>query len=97
MKDLLSDSDLMELLYRITGNVYSFAEAQGRYLGSEENFTRTGTTYQLMPETLDNGFFDWYCDYRPYHQFFPLKQDCVLNFLKYWYIWQNKWIDFDNV
>jgi hypothetical protein len=91
IQDQLNDYELMELLYRVTGNVYSFATAQGRYLGSEEQFTREGTTYQLMPETTDNGFFDWYCDKRPYNQFFPSKNDCVLNFLKYWHIWKHKW------
>lgn len=46
-----------------------------------------GTFYQLMPDGLDNGFFNWYCYEREDYQLFKSKEMCVAYFLKFWMIW----------
>lgn len=89
MQDNLTDLEYSQLIWQITKCKYSFAITEGRWLGSADKFTRKGECYQLMPDTINGqAFFDWYCDKRPYNQFYPLKQDCVLQFLKYWYEWK---------
>jgi hypothetical protein len=83
MKHKLSSHELTELVYRITGQIYTFAVADGKWCGLDSD-----TAYQLMPHTFDTGFFDWYCLERVNDQFFANKEDCTLNFLKYWFKWQ---------
>lgn len=46
--------------------------------------------YQLMPNTIDDGFFDWYCYVQPNNQFFRTKEMCILYFIKYWTEWSRK-------
>lgn len=46
-----------------------------------------GQFYQLMPDGLDEGFFNWYCRERMYNQFFTTKEMCVASFLKFYIIW----------
>jgi hypothetical protein len=82
----LTDFDLSQIVYRVTGQFYGFAVASGYFMEMQAE-----EVYQLMPHTVDNGFFDWYCLERVDHQFFETKQECTLQFLKYWYIWKNKW------
>ncbi len=48
---------------------------------------RNVTCYQLMPDTVDDGFFDWYCYERDYYQFFQSREMCAAYFLKFWIIW----------
>lgn len=87
MKYEFNDYDLMQLVLRVTGQLYTFAVADGAFCG----FKGVDTVYQLMPHTDDDGFFDWYCLERVDDQFFETKQDCALNFLKYWHIWKGQW------
>jgi hypothetical protein len=43
--------------------------------------------YQLMPDTMDDGFFDWYCHHRDDQQFFASSETCALHFIYYWMQW----------
>ncbi|CAN5721498.1 hypothetical protein BH10BAC2_BH10BAC2_17890 [soil metagenome] len=81
-----NEDDFTNYLFDITGLDYSFAVSSDRMWGNKKE---KGTFYQLMPDSIDNGFFDWYCDRCPYHQFFKLKTEAVLRFMKYWWEWGN--------
>jgi hypothetical protein len=54
-----------------------------------EKDVQHGTFYQLMPDGIDDGFFDWYCEKRQDYQFFISKEMCVAYFLKFWILWKN--------
>ena len=54
--------------------------------------TESGSFYQIMPETDDDGFFDWYCDNRPNNQFFKTTEMAVLHFVFWWNVWQKEMI-----
>lgn len=92
MKRELDDLEYYQLILRITGKLYTFAIADGSWCGMDG----VDTAYQLMPErdALDE-FFDWYCLERVDDQFFATKQDCVLNFLKYWHMWKGQWKNYN--
>jgi hypothetical protein len=84
------ENNTKEYLYFFTGQKYCFAESSSRvWTNSEivEQMECNKPFYQLMPETLDDGFFDWYCFNRPDNQFFKTREMCVLYFIKYWTDW----------
>ncbi|MBC7388249.1 MAG: AbrB/MazE/SpoVT family DNA-binding domain-containing protein [Opitutaceae bacterium] len=79
-------------MQHFTGFPYSFAVSSSRKWGSEDSLveSRQEGYYQLMPDHIDSGFFDWYCNERPYHQFFKTKEKAMLYFLKFWWSWTKK-------
>lgn len=80
------------LLFNITGQLYSFA------VGSAMRWVRNAKVqhspdhedgyFQLMPDTHDDGFFDWYCANRENEQFFEKKEHAALHFIYYWMEWE---------
>ncbi|OIN59808.1 hypothetical protein [Arsenicibacter rosenii] len=81
-----TDVELGMYLFSITSQKYTIAQASERTWGQvREN----GLFYQIMPEGLDNGFFDWYISERPDHQFFRTVEMAVLYFIFYWNIWNS--------
>lgn len=85
--DFENEDDYSIYLKELTGFNYDFAISSHRKL-SENSPVETGEFYQLMPTTKDDGFFDWYCDNRMYHQFFASQWAATLQFIKYWFQWQ---------
>lgn len=84
-----ADKYYHKYLLTITGRSYTFANASHRKWDSEHAEIEEGNFFQLMPYSLDStGFFDWYCDERPYNQFFRNKHEAVLEFVKYWLAWK---------
>jgi|AntAceMinimDraft_14_1070370.scaffolds.fasta_scaffold01232_11 hypothetical protein len=81
--------DVSKYLHFITNNYYSFAAGAVRKWGNVEKVERSDELpfYQLMPDNLDDGFFNWYCVERPYNQFFKTKEMCIIYFVKYWLEW----------
>ena len=90
IRENLPEIQLEKLIFTLTGNIYCFATSSVRKWGNEdakiENLQEG--FFQLMPDKTDNGFFDWYCSERPYHQFFSTKENAALNFLHYWTQWK---------
>jgi hypothetical protein len=82
------DVDVTIYLLEITGFPYSFAQASSRKWGSEEAEIEHGDFYQLMPDSLDDGFFDWYCETSPYMQFYTTWEECTLIFVYQWMKWR---------
>jgi len=88
----LSTKEYVLLLANLTGYQYTFASAanlrwgkDGKVKTAEEGKSFT----QIMPETSDDGFFDWYCDRREDYQFFKSKSRATLQFIYYWTEWKN--------
>ena len=79
--------EVLRYLHLITTNKYGVAASSQRKWGSEESEVESGTFYQIMPDDEDGGFFDWYCDTRPYNQFFTSIDAAVIHFVLYWHIW----------
>lgn len=86
IRESLPDIQIEKLLKSITGFSYSFATVSTRKWGHEDAVKENSEAgfFQLMPDGLDDGFFDWYCLARQYHQFFITKENAVVNFLYYW-------------
>lgn len=82
-----SDEHLIDILFSLTGTKYIFAQVSSRRWGRKSE-TVNGTYYQIMPERLDDPFFNWYCNERTEYQFFKSKANCIIYFLKYWVIWK---------
>jgi hypothetical protein len=87
-----SERELTTLLYNLTGHVYVFATSSSMRWGKDGEIEKMGEAnpngfYQLMPDTLDDGFFDWYCDERSEQQFFPSIEPATLQFIHYWMKW----------
>jgi hypothetical protein len=82
-----STEDLTNYVLEITGQQYEFAEASSRRWGRMSKLEH-GTFYQLIPDTGDDGFFDWYYVRKPDHQFFKMREECVMRFIKYWVEWK---------
>lgn len=90
-----NEEDVTTFLKDVTGNNYELAVSTVRAWGHLENREyvdpKSGQLfYQIMPETLDDGFFSWYCFVRMSYQFFKSKEMAVAYFLRYWIIWDKK-------
>jgi len=76
----------------ITGFRYRLAITTHRRWADRENPLEEGRFYQITPDQMDNGFFDWYCNNRPCHQHFKTVEMAVLYFVFYWHIWQKEMV-----
>jgi hypothetical protein len=82
--------NVRQYLHFFTNHFYSFAVASSRVWTDLENVEYTDYDqpfYQLMPDTIDDGYFYWYCHIRPNNQFLKTKEMCILYFIKYWMEW----------
>ena len=91
-EDFDNQEDVRKYLYSITNNYYSFTVSSDRIWSNPENVEhmKSEPFYQLMPDEIDDRFFNWYCNLRPNNQFFKTKEMCVLYFVKYWFEWIRK-------
>lgn len=88
--ELLSRREAKMYLTSFTGFDYDFAMGSCRKWGSGDVVTEDNTSYfQIMPNTVDDGFFEWYVKKRPYRQFFESYETCIIHFLYYRKIWMD--------
>ena len=85
-----NENQVTPYLRLITGFRYCPAKVSFRRWGSTESEPEEGQFYQIVPDRVDNGFFDWYCGNRPYHQHFRTVEMAVLYFVFYWHIWKKE-------
>ena len=90
----VSGKELMTLLYNLTGYIYTFATVSSMRWGQNGTTIQMSATnpegfFQLMPDSTDAGFFDWYCYNRPEQQFFESKNNAVLHFIYFWQKWKS--------
>ncbi|MCF0065098.1 hypothetical protein MUK70_06465 [Dyadobacter chenwenxiniae] len=83
----LTDEQIRELLYDLTGETYRVLRTDEMYWG-EGGTTKKGQFYHLMPVLGDNGFYAWYSLYRQHNQRFESKANAVLHFTHYWTEWR---------
>src|SRR4051812_6576543 len=84
------ENQVTPYLRLITGYRYCLANASHRRWGKPESDMEEGHFYQIVPDQVDNGFFNWYCDNRPCHQRFRTVEMAVLYFVFYWHIWKQE-------
>jgi hypothetical protein len=85
--DKLNRNQLEALVLSTTGMRFGFAVASSRIWGKEGE-EEYGEFFQLMPDDIQGmNFFYWYCVEREYMQFFKTREECVVNFLFYWTLW----------
>ena len=84
------ESQVTPYLRLVTGFRYCLEKISHRKWGDADQPSEEGNFYQIVPDRVDNGFFDWYCDNRPYHQAFRTVEMAVLYFVFYWHIWQKE-------
>jgi hypothetical protein len=88
----LSEQDITRILHAVTGHIYTFATASDMRWGKNDTVEHKGEEfpngfYQLMPDAMDDGFFDWYCYHRDEQQFFASPETAALHFIYYWTQW----------
>ena len=74
----------------ITGCRYRLEKTGHRRWGTEESPLEEGVFFQILPDQVDNGFYNWYCDSRPYHQLYTTPEMALLQFMFYWHVWQTE-------
>lgn len=65
-----NENQVVPYLRIITGYRYGLEISLRRKWGNEDSPLEEGKFYQFIPDKVDDGFFDWYCDNCPYHRFF---------------------------
>lgn len=90
----LNDHEITALLFNLTDCIYTFASSSDMRWGKDGKVKHMDKShpdgfYQLMPDSLDDGFFDWYCYNREDQQFFETKENATLHFIYYWMKWNN--------
>ncbi len=88
--EYLDENEAQKYLKLFTGFDYVFAQGAQRKWGKsdEVKLERKSPYYQIMPDTFDDGFFDWYVRERSGRQFFELRETCIIHFLNY----RKKWL-----
>ena len=87
----LSTTEYVLLLSNLTGYRYTFVSAANLRWGKDgkvKNAEEGKSFTQIMPETSDDGFFDWYCNRRGDYQFFNSEYRATLQFIYYWTEWR---------
>lgn len=81
------ENQVIPYLRIVTGYRYNVEISAHRRWGGIENTLESGQFFQIIPDKVDNGFFDWYCDNRPHHQYFHTVEMALLHFVFYWHVW----------
>lgn len=87
--EYLDEKEARKYLKLFTGCDYVFAQGAHRKWGKSDKVQLESKSpyYQIMPDTFDDGFFDWYVSERSGRQFFELRETCIIHFLNYRKIW----------
>lgn len=87
--EYLNEKEARAYLKQFTGCDYVFAQGAHRKWGKSNDVELESNApyFQIMPDTFDDGFFDWYVSERSGRQFFELRETCIIHFLNYRKIW----------
>lgn len=88
MERFEDENQVTPYLRMVTGYRYGLEISLHRKWGSAGSVQEQGKFYQIIPDRVDDGFFDWYCDNRPYQQFFRTMEMAVLHFVFYRHVWK---------
>jgi hypothetical protein len=84
-----SENQVTPYLRIVTGYRYNLEISQHRILEGDTS-QETGKFFQIIPDRVDNGFFDWYCDNFPGKQLFQTVEMALLHFVFYWHVWKKE-------
>jgi hypothetical protein len=84
------ENQVVPYLRMLTDYRYTVEITTHRRWGSEDSALQEGRFYQIVPDRVDNGYFDWYCDNRPDHQHFKTVEMALLHFVFYWHVWMKE-------
>ncbi|GAB4024075.1 hypothetical protein [Spirosoma koreense] len=84
----LTDRQVEIYLAGLTGYSYTIAQSSQRKWGDANSKIDEGNFYQITPDVEDDGFFDWYCEVRPYNQFFKTVENALIHFAFYRNLWE---------
>ena len=81
------ENQVVPYLRLLTDYRYTVEIRHHRKWGDASSAQEEGNFYQIVPDRVDDGFFDWYCDNLPYHQHFKTVEMALLHFVFYWHVW----------
>ena len=84
------ENQVVPYLRLLTDYRYTVEISHHRKWGDVSSPQEEGNFYQIVPDRVDNGFFDWYCDNLPYHQHFKTVEMALLHFVFYWHVWMKE-------
>ena len=82
------ENQTVPYLRMITDYRYGVEVSNHRKWGNKDSPVEHGRFYQIIPDRVDDGFFDWYCNICPYHQLFKTVEMALLRFVFYWNVWR---------
>ena len=81
------ENQVVPYLRMVTDYRYGIEISHHRKWGSKDSPIEEGIFYQIIPDRVDDGFFDWYSNLCPYHQFFKTVEMALLWFVFYRNVW----------
>lgn len=85
-----NEYQIVPYLRLVTGCRYGVETSAHRRWGNASSPQEEGKFYQIIPDRVDDGFFDWYCDFRPFHQFFRTVEMALIHFVFFWHVWRDE-------
>ena len=84
------ENQVVPYLRLLTDYRYTVELSLHRRWGNETSVIEEGKFYRIVPDRVDNGFFDWYSDNLPFHQHFKTVEMALLQFVFYWHFWMKE-------
>ena len=84
------ENQVVPYLRLLTDYRYAVEISMHRRWGQAGGDVEEGRFYQIVPDRVDDGFFDWYSDNRPDHQHFKTVEMALLHFVFYWHLWKRE-------
>ena len=85
-----NENQVVPYLRIVTSCRYCLSVSLHRQWGNKDSPKEEGRFFQIVPDQVDDGFFDWYCDNHPFHQFFRTAEMALLHFVFYWHVWKSE-------
>jgi hypothetical protein len=82
------ENQVIPYLRLLTDYRYNINMSLHRKWGIEDSPMEEGKFYQIVPDNVDNGFFDWYYENRRCYQFFKTIEMALLHFVFYFHVWK---------
>ena|SRR4028118_487543 len=82
-----NENQVTPYLRMVTSYRYNLELSKHRITEGEPE---SGNFFQIIPDRVDNGFFDWYCDNYPHKQLFKTVEMALLHFVFYWHVWKKE-------
>ncbi len=81
------ENQVIPYLRLLTDYRYNINMSLHRRWGSTDSLLEEGKFYQIVPDNVDDGFYDWYYENRRCYQFFKTVEMALLYFVFYRRVW----------